>query len=367
MVKMKWLRSWCGVGRLGGLCLVLALVAALILPAAVYAAKPDGATASGSEIRIATKTSYPSSPYNTPRKGKVPIGLSGQQFARITGSLGVLEAGKKRYAIVIGSNYEGSKAPGGQIPPLIPPFSVELNWAEADAQAITGLLGGFYGFNVIPLIGDSATRQNILNTIKQVQHLEKRGDEVVFYYSGHGAQRVQGNKGQGTRGWGAINEGIVTDEGNGQNVNFIWDDELQKAFQDFDTDRIVFIFDSCLSGGMTELAQNGRIVLMATTKAGLAGEDGPEGYGMGLNHGFFTGFLLGAFSGFYPEADAYDHDGNPLTPDVTVEEAYNFASASLIDLTPTIKSYIEYYFGPEIAALWGTPTIDDRFWKDLLF
>ena len=137
------------------------------------------------------------------------------------------------------------------------------------------------------------------------------------------------------------------------------------------TDRIVFIFDSCVAGGMTEMAQRGHIVCMATTKDGIAAEAGTmydeEGNLIEINHGLFTFFLLGAFSGLVPEADPYDHDGNPETPDVTIEEAFNFASYSLIELTPMIQAGLEAFFGPDVAALWGTPVILDWFrCQDLL-
>jgi hypothetical protein len=156
----------------------------------------------------------------------------------------------------------------------------------------------------------------------------------------------------------------VTDEGNGEKVDFLWDNDLDRAFKRFDTDRIVFVFDSCVSGGMTELAKPGRIILMATTKTGLAVEAGVFD-GIEINHGLFTFFLLGALSGAVPEADTYDQV--PGVPDVTVEEAYNFASYQLISLTPTIQEVLTLIYGPDVAALWGTPTVMDWFWlKDML-
>ena len=346
MEKMGWLKNR---RAMVALCLVLVLTALFVQPAAVYAAKPDAATTSDSTIQITTKVTYPYSPYSTP-KGMVPRGHSGQQFADITGGLGALPEGKSRYAIVIGSNFEGSTAPGGQVPPLIPPFTIELNYAENDAWSMYYLLTGMYGFDEVilltPLAGKDASQGNILAAIDYIKDLEERGDEVVFFYSGHGASRVQGKKGEGTRGWGAIHEGIVTDEGDDEDVGFIWDDELKKAFQHYDTDRIVFIFDSCLSGGMTELAGKGRIVCMATTKTGIAAE-GDET----MPNGLFTLFLLMALTG---------------QSNVTIEEAFNFASGTLIGYTPLIQGGLAEEFGPEIAALWGTPTIVDRFKQDLL-
>ena len=334
-------------------CLILALIAAFLLPTVAYAAEPD-AEPRATDVVIVGKAAF----NNGCRVQGGSSWFAGQQFANITGRLGVLPEGGKRYAIVIGSNYTGSVAPGEQIP-FVPPFQFELGYAEADAEAMAGLLEGMYGFDkVILLTGHGASQRKILNSIERIGDLAKHGDEVVFFYSGHGASYTDAHGGgkdgeDGCRGRGVTHEGIVTDEGNGKEVKFLWDYELASAFDEFRTNRIVFMFDGCLAGGMTELAEQGRIVCMATTKTGIAAEAGiittPDGAVIEINHGLFTFFLLGALSG-----------------DVTVEEAFNFASGSLLDMTLLIQGGIAYYYGPEIAAFWGTPTIVDLFSKDLL-
>ena len=357
MLGMKWQRSRRGVGKIWALCLVLALVATLILPATASAAQPDAR-----DMEIVKKAAFK----DGQNGGGLPRQFSGQQFAIITGKLGALSAGQKGYAIAIGSNYQGSVAADGQIA-LVPPFEVELGYAEADAQSMAGLLAA-YGFDtVIPLTGDAASRHNILSAIKRIGRLAKPGDEVVFFYSGHGArQYARGwkEKDREHRGVGVVHEGIVSDEGDGKRMDFLWDEELAKEFSGFRTDRIVFVFDMCLAGGMTELAGKGRIVAGATTSTGIAVEVGTAPDGTEINHGLFTFFLLAALSGLVPEADAYDH--LPGVPDVTVEEAYNFASFSLIDLTPLIQGVLAFYYGEEIAALWATPVIVDLFRADML-
>ncbi len=279
-----------------------------------------------------------------------------QQFATITGKLGTLDKGKKRYAVVIGSNFTASAAMGTKIP-FVPPFSMELEFAEDDAMAMGGLLSANQFNSVISLVGENASRSKIIRAIERLQYMVKEGDEVVFYYSGHGAQL--------SKYYGYVtHQGIVTDEGDGNPVDFIWDDELAQEFQEFKTTRIVFVLDCCLSGGMTELAERGRIVCGATTSTGIAGEIGTAPDGTEINHGLFTFFLLGALSGAIPEADAYDHI--PGISDVTVEEAFNYSSAALIALSPDIVAGLEYYYGPEVAAFWDTPVIIDLYPKDLM-
>lgn len=331
------------------ICLAISVLLSLsVLPVGGAWADP------GTQIKIATRTAlgHPGTAFTW--KGP----FKSQQYTTLTGILRPVEAGKKRYAIIIGSNYS-AVLNDTTIAPFIPPFAPHLQYAENDAWTMAGLLQMMYGFDVvIPLVGPEASRANILNTIKQVKRLAKDGDEVVFYFAGHGAQQLKSLYG---RGWGVASEGIVTDEGT--KVDFIWDKDLDKAFQGFDTRRIVFIFDSCLSGGMTELAGLGRMVLMATSKDGISAEAGemPDpntGETWVINHGLFTYFLLGALSEA-PGADM-NQDGT-----VCVEEAFNYASAVLIQLSPLIEGGIAYYFGDDIASHWGTPVINDWFVGDL--
>jgi hypothetical protein len=358
VLEMKWRRTGRGVGKFWASCLVLALVATLILPATAYAAQPQ-ASSGVTGIQIVKKCFF----NNWGQRGKqLPSFFRPQQFATITGKLGALSPGQKSYAIAIGSNYLDSVAADGQIPLVPGVFPLQLEYAEADAQEMARLLTA-YGFDeVISLVGNNASRDNILNAIERVGRLAKPGDEVVFFYSGHGARysgATVGSRGDMGRGVsGVTHEGIVTDEGDGNKVDFIWDQQLAKEFSDFRTDRIVFIFDSCLSGGMTELAGRGRIVCAATTSTGIAVEVGEFG-DMVIDHGLFTFFLLAALSGSVPEADAYDHV--PGVPDVTVEEAYNFASFQLVELSPIIQDALG-----DLAALWATPVVVDLFPTDML-
>ncbi len=64
-----------------------------------------------------------------------------------------------------------------------------LNGAVNDAGAMERLLADLYGFEVKVLLNDEATREAILSAIDL--HLiapTRRGDDVVFYFSGHGSQ-----------------------------------------------------------------------------------------------------------------------------------------------------------------------------------
>ncbi|MEM4575322.1 MAG: caspase family protein, partial [Archaeoglobaceae archaeon] len=145
-----------------------------------------------------------------------------------------LGEGKNKYAIVIGiSDYPGTEN--------------DLNFADDDAIDMYNALVNIYGFpkeNVYLLIDSNANYSAIKLAVDAVKQKAKEGDEVVFFFSGHGA-RGKANDGDKE----AIDEAIVSHDG--KNLVYIWDGELRDWFRDFKTTRIVFIFDSCLAGGMT--------------------------------------------------------------------------------------------------------------------
>ena len=167
--------------------------------------------------------------------------------------------------------------------------------------------------------------------------MERARDEVVFFYSGHGARGLRADDDPEV-----IDEGIVPYECTSESI--IWDGELASMFSDFDTKRIIFIFDCCYAGGMTDLEAEGRIVVMATTEDRFAYESST------LENGVFTYYFVekGMLQG---RADVYDHDRDgdlPEPDDVTIEEAFDYAKPLVEETAPQ------------------TPTISDSFENDLL-
>jgi hypothetical protein len=189
-----------------------------------------------------------------------------------------------------------------------------------------------YGFpreNVILLVSDyevnNATRYYITNAISMLSGIVEV-DEVVFFYSGHGA-RGKANDGDNE----LIDEAIVPYECTAESL--IWDGELAQMFSGFATSRIIFIFDSCYAGGMTDLKADGRIVVMACSESGLSYEFET------LENGQFTYYFVeqGIIHG---NADMYDHDKDGLFnegSDVVVEEAFDYAKANCKYQNPVIS------------------------------
>lgn len=324
------------------LCLTILLITALILPAAVYASEPETTPGSANmEIltKVGTKGASLRGPLSRCSKSGAASGIIGE------------EVDGTRYAILVGiSDYPG--------PYHVLEGGYDLCYAAADAQVLKDTLIFNYGFeedNINLLLDSEASRYNILNEIANMKSIVSKNDEVVFFFSGHGAKRKpkpnpakEGGK-VGIVTWGWENPEAPTEF----YMEAIWDKELKEAFKKFKTDRLVFIFDCCLADGMIDLGKKGRIVCMATSQNGMAAEYGeyygPPIAGLGpVNHGLFT-YLLIELGMMYQLADFNAPDGL-----VTVEEAYDFARAGLDEMSNQFPEF------------WQIPSIEDDFKKDLL-
>jgi uncharacterized protein (DUF2164 family) len=275
------------------------LLLSVVLPSLAYAV-PSQAT----DIEITPKISI-----------KEPKAKGKPSKNAATGILGeLLQEKAHKYAIVIGiSDYYGTEN--------------DLQYSDDDAKDMVTALTTVYGFpreNIILLVSDyevnNATRYNITKAISMLSGIVEV-DEVVFFYSGHGA-RGKANDGDNE----LIDEAIVPYECTTESL--IWDGELAQMFSSFATSRIIFIFDSCYAGGMTDLKADGRIVVMACSESGLSYEFET------LKNGQFTYYFVE--QGItYGKADIYDHVENQA--DVTIEEAFDYAKANCKYQNPVIS------------------------------
>lgn len=226
-----------------------------------------------------------------------------------TGILGTTVKGK-RYGVVIGINdYPGT--------------SSDLHYCVADADEMTKVLLNTYGFDqVIELTDTAASKTAIYGAINAIKSKAKSNGEVFFFFSGHGA------KGRADDGDSDVQDQAIVVQENSQ-FSFIWDGELVQWFSDFAPSRIIFAFDSCLSGGMGVLNAPGRVVCMGSTINGMS----LEGAQWGGGHGQFTYYFAeeGMDMGL---ASVYD---NILGfPNVTAEGAFDYANANCRSQAPTI-------------------------------
>ncbi|MDH7556215.1 MAG: caspase family protein [Candidatus Methanosuratincola sp.] len=216
-----------------------------------------------------------------------------------------------RWAIIIGiSDYAGTIN--------------DLEYCDDDAidfkNALLGM--GWSEKNVILLLDGQATKDEILSAIREIEKKEGLGDEVVFFYSGHGSTGVA-NDGDDER----KDECIIPYEC--QQDYFIWDGELRSAFLQFESQRMLFVFDSCYSGGMIDLAAPGRLVLMA------CGEKQPSLESSAWENGQFSYYFAdqGLLNG---KADLNGDDK------ITFEEAFDYAKANCRSQTPTASDGFAY-------------------------
>jgi hypothetical protein len=234
-----------------------------------------------------------------------------------TGILGEPVSGS-RHAVVVGiSDYPGTEN--------------DLNYSDEDADEMAEALSSstVYGFSDVTLLQDgAATRAAILGAIDGIA---TDAGEIVFFFSGHGARGIA-DDGDKER----LDEAIVAH--NGEDLVPIWDGELQGAFSEFTTSRIVFIFDTCLAGGMErDLGEPGRIIAMATSERGYAYESDA------WQNGEFSYYFvdLGTLQG---KANVHDYDGDTIleVPEqVTVEEAFDYAKTNCQSDKPTIGDEFE--------------------------
>jgi len=232
-----------------------------------------------------------------------------------TGVLGEqLGMGDNKYAILVGiSDY-----PGG---------ANDLEYSDDDAEDMRSALITVYGYganNIHLLLDMNASFTAIQDAINDIKSQAMADDEVVFFFSGHGAS---GRADDGDRE--KTDEAIISHDGNPSgSLIAIWDGQLKDWFADFNTSRIIFIFDSCLAGGMTDLKTDGRVINMATTEKGTAYE------GLWGNNGQFTYYFVdqGMLAG---NADIYDSIAG--VADVTIEEAFDYTKANCRRQTPTIS------------------------------
>jgi len=185
-------------------------------------------------------------------------------------------------------------------------------------------LYGYKSSNIHLLLDMGASFAAIQGAINDIKSKAKAGDEVVFFFSGHGTNGVADD---GDRE--KTDEAIVSHDGN-QSGSFvaIWDGQLKDWFSGFSTTRIIFIFDSCLAGGMTDLKADGRVINMACSESGLSYEDGSWQNGQFTYYFVDQGMLAG-------EADTYDNIAG--IADVTIEEAFDYAKADCRMQKPTIS------------------------------
>jgi hypothetical protein len=195
-----------------------------------------------------------------------------------------------KWAVVIGiSDYKGKRN--------------DLAYCDDDAVDMYNYLiaQGYPEGNIKLLLDRDAKAERIMNAIDWLNSWEDIDSEVVFFYSGHGSTYDGYDDGDPE----VTAEAIVSAD-----LYLILDGQLKQKFSDFNSQKMSITFDSCFSGGMDDLAINGRIVVAACGETQLS----YDGTALQQN-GVFTYFYMdglndagtveGAFSYAAPRAGAF--------------------------------------------------------------
>ena len=116
----------------------------------------------------------------------------------------------------------------------------ELPSCVQDAESFSQLLGTQYGFNDIRALHDrQATKDNVLASLSWLFSGVQPGDQIVFFYSGHGYQPVVD---------GEMREALVS-----QDAQFIDDVDLSNAMSTTPDGVLTIVLDTCFSGGLEKV------------------------------------------------------------------------------------------------------------------
>lgn len=318
-----------------------------------------------------------------------------------TGTLGAeLPEGGQRYAILIGlANYAGTvndlcvtaAKTGKDFPTTTDGLAQYCK--DDDALNMKQALVDRYGYlddGHIFLVSDAdATYDKIKTKIDELTvgingnpPVLTVNDELVFFFSGHGATGVALDEtGAQLNNDEALDEAMVIydqdyneqaflDNTDGYATNYkpgnsayIWDDQLKAWFENSPTSRILFAFDTCKAGGMNDLASTaigadgiGRVLSLSSGET----QNSYTYYLGGYNNGTATNPIYkhseGLFAHYFVKRAMMDGLGDVSNPlgkadyNVAVEEAFSYAY-------PIVKA---------AKHSMQLPVLNDKFYNDLL-
>ncbi|MCK5562518.1 MAG: caspase family protein [Thermoplasmata archaeon] len=197
----------------------------------------------------------------------------------------------------------------------------DLAYTDDDAEDMYDYLidKGYPEGNIKKLIDRKAKGDNIYSAISWMRDWEGPDSECVFFYSGHGSTYDGYNDGDTED----RDESIIT-----WGLKHILDGFLRDAFAGFESSKLTFIFDSCYSGGMDDLAGPGRVVVTACGEEQLS-FDGSSAMQNGVFSYYFLDGLYqyntieGAFTYGAPLATAWAAENYDATMNPQIYDQYS--------------------------------------------
>jgi hypothetical protein len=187
----------------------------------------------------------------------------------------------------------------------------DLEYTDDDAQDMYNhlLAQGYPQGNIKLLLNRRAKGDAIYAAIDWMAQQEGPDSECVFFYSGHGSYYDGYPDGDNED----RDETIIE-----YNLRHILDTFLMDAFASFESQKIAFIFDSCYSGGMDDLAGPGRVVSMACGENELSWEGADW-----MQNGVFTYYFMQELNNYGTVEDAHTYATGPAHDFVLSEYGYN--------------------------------------------
>lgn len=180
-------------------------------------------------------------------KGKGKPSPSPKTGSVATGILGATTTGNK-YAVIIGicdypgTNLDLCQSDGDSL--HMYKALIELYGYEPENIKLFKDSGGVAGSDLGGVAYNIPTRDNIYSAILDIKDVADSGDEVVFFFSGHGTKGTAlDGKIPDTDDGERTDEAIVvwkTEADIANNITYIWDGELRNLFDGFATTRIAF-------------------------------------------------------------------------------------------------------------------------------
>jgi len=181
----------------------------------------------------------------------------------------------------------------------------DLQYCDDDAEDLAEYLRPIWGGDHIKLLtDDEATKENIEEAITSwLASREDAGDTVLIFFSGHG---------------GANHESYIAPHDSllYSYANDISGDEFNGWLDTLDSEKVVVILDTCTAASFgSEISENGRVILMATSYGGISGIGLEDPV---LEHGIFSYFILEALREFGPADSDNDYE-------LSAEEIFDYA------------------------------------------
>ncbi|MCK5715923.1 MAG: caspase family protein, partial [Thiomargarita sp.] len=145
-----------------------------------------------------------------------------------------LQAGQY-YALVIGINEY--------------PHHKHLKTAVNDANEVSKILKGLYGFQTTLLLNNAATREGILNEFDLLSEKLKEHDHLLVYYAGHG-DYAAADKAKQKPYW------LPYDAASKRTANWISARTIKDHLKRNPANNILVVADSCYTGALTRSASN---------------------------------------------------------------------------------------------------------------